>query len=107
TFHAICARFLRFYGERIGVPRSFVIYDDKDSLEVLKDCMKELRIPEELYPPRALATCIDAAKNDGLRPAAYARRELDFMGEKAALVYPRYEQKLAVQGALDFGDLIL
>jgi DNA helicase II / ATP-dependent DNA helicase PcrA len=32
TFHGVCVRFLRQDGEHIGIPRSFVIYDESDRL---------------------------------------------------------------------------
>ena len=31
TFHAICARLLREFGEKIGLDRDFVVYDDARS----------------------------------------------------------------------------
>jgi DNA helicase-2/ATP-dependent DNA helicase PcrA len=107
TFHGLCARLLRIYGERVGVPKGFVIYDDHYSLDVVRACAVELGLPEELYPARALAACIDDAKNRGERPSEYARREHDFLTERAAKLYPLYQKKLAQQSALDFGDLIL
>src|SRR5262245_56126812 len=30
TFHSACARLLRRYGERVGLTRDYVIYDDAD-----------------------------------------------------------------------------
>src|ERR1700728_2941350 len=32
TFHAICVRILRQDGEQVGIPRSFVIFDESDRL---------------------------------------------------------------------------
>jgi DNA helicase-2/ATP-dependent DNA helicase PcrA len=107
TFHATGARLLRMYGERIGVPRAFLIFDERDTRDLVVECMGELGIPEQLYPSRALAACLDEAKNRGEGPAEYARREHDVLGEKAAKLYPLYQKRLAAQGALDFGDLIL
>src|SRR5262245_60084489 len=88
TFHSACARLLRFYGDRIGIPRGFLIFDDDDSKRVIKDCMEELSIPEGLYPVQGIAACLDDAKNKGEGPAEYARREHDFLTAKAAQLYP-------------------
>ena len=30
TFHAFCAQLLRKYGERVGLGRNYVIYDETD-----------------------------------------------------------------------------
>ena len=32
TFHSICVRMLRMDGEHIGIPRSYVIFDEADRL---------------------------------------------------------------------------
>jgi superfamily I DNA/RNA helicase len=36
TFHAICARLLRVEAERIGLSRSFNIFDDADQMTLMK-----------------------------------------------------------------------
>ena len=49
TFHSACARMLRADAERLGYSRGFTIYDEADSLRMLKRCMEELeRRPEAL-----------------------------------------------------------
>src|SRR5882762_4248852 len=44
TFHAICVRLLRHDGEHIGIPRSFVIFDESDRLSAVKRSSKQLGI---------------------------------------------------------------
>src|SRR3989344_8666141 len=39
TFHSICARILRRDGGQIGLSPNFTIYDDSDSLALVKDIM--------------------------------------------------------------------
>ena len=39
TFHSACARMLRADAERLGYSRGFTIYDEADSLRMLKRCM--------------------------------------------------------------------
>ena len=36
TFHGICVRILRQDGEHVGLPRSFVIYDEQDRQATIK-----------------------------------------------------------------------
>ena len=36
TFHATCARLLRRYGEKVGLTKSFVIFDDSDQLKLVE-----------------------------------------------------------------------
>src|SRR5512143_1654456 len=42
TFHATCARFLRIDGERVGLGRDFVIFDEDDQAGLIKEVLKEL-----------------------------------------------------------------
>ena len=42
TFHAICARILRWDGKAIGVDPRFVIYDDEDQISLLKRSIQEI-----------------------------------------------------------------
>ena len=105
TFHAACVRILRREIAALGFTASFVIYDDRDSERLLKDCLNVLRIPEQTLTPRLAAALIDAAKNSGLTPAAYARADRQHDG--LAAVYGRYQAMLRRANALDFGDLLL
>jgi DNA helicase-2/ATP-dependent DNA helicase PcrA len=105
TFHAACVRILRREIEVLGFTSSFVIYDDRDSERLLKDCLAVLRIPEQTLTPRLAAALIDTAKNSGMTPQAYARA--DGQHDGLAAVYGRYQEMLRRANALDFGDLLL
>ena len=65
TFHGVCVRFLRQDGEHIGVPRTFVIYDEADKLAAIKQVSKNLHIDEKTFPPRTISNLISSAKNEG------------------------------------------
>ena len=41
TFHGLAAKFLRYYGEYIGIGRNFLIYDEDDVLRLVKKIIKE------------------------------------------------------------------
>src|SRR4051812_20336854 len=53
TFHSACARMLRADAERLGYSRGFTIYDEADSLRMIKRCMEELQVDPKRFPPRA------------------------------------------------------
>ena len=72
TFHSACARMLRADAERLGYSRSFTIYDESDSLRMLKRCMNELGVDPKRYPPRAIRSQISGAKNQLVDADAYA-----------------------------------
>jgi DNA helicase-2/ATP-dependent DNA helicase PcrA len=105
TFHSACVRILRREIQALGFTSSFTIYDDQDQERVLKDCLTEIELSEQMLAPRAAAGAIDAAKNRGISAEDYDRR--DAWSERVGKVYSRYQAKLQRANALDFGDLLL
>lgn len=106
TFHGICVRLLRQDGEHIGIPRSFVIFDESDRQAAIKQASKQLMIDEKAFPARLLSSLISSAKNELLSPAEYAGTARSPAQQAAAQVFPLYERSLRDAAALDFDDLI-
>ncbi len=106
TFHSICVRILRQDGEHVGIPRSFVIFDETDRLNAVKQASKELMIDEKAFPPRLLASLISSAKNELMQPEQYAGAANSGAGRVTLQVFPLYERILHQASALDFDDLI-
>lgn len=106
TFHAMSVRLLRQDGEAIGIPRSFVIFDESDRQAAIKQISKQLHIDEKSFPARVIASQISSAKNDLIGPAEYAGLAASPAQKAAAQVYPLYQKALKVAMALDFDDLI-
>ena len=73
TFHSACARILRSEAERLGYKRTFTIYDQADSLRMVKRCMQELELDPKRFPPRAVQAQISGAKNRLADADEYAR----------------------------------
>jgi DNA helicase-2/ATP-dependent DNA helicase PcrA len=107
TFHSACARMLRADAERLGYSRSFTIYDESDSLRMLKRCMTELGIDPKRYPPRAVRSQISGAKNKLVDAAEYAQAQGSVFEETAASVYELYEKRMLAANAMDFDDLLV
>jgi DNA helicase II / ATP-dependent DNA helicase PcrA len=107
TFHSACARMLRADAERLGYARTFTIYDESDSLRMLKRCMAELRIDPKRYPPRSIRSQISGAKNKLVDAAAYAQAQGSVFEETAATVYELYEKRMLEANAMDFDDLLV
>jgi DNA helicase II / ATP-dependent DNA helicase PcrA len=106
TFHGICVRLLRQYGEYIGLAPNFVIFDAGDAQALIKQLAKRLMIDEKQNPPRTIAGLISSAKNELINPAEYAGTAGSPLQKTAAQIYPLYEAELRNQQALDFDDLI-
>ncbi|MBI4517135.1 MAG: UvrD-helicase domain-containing protein [Deltaproteobacteria bacterium] len=107
TFHSLCARLLRRHADRLSLPRDFAIYDDTDQLAVMRRAAGDLNLSEQLFPPAQLLHAVDRAKNDAWSPDDLLQRAADSFNQRVAQAYQRYQQLLAANAALDFGDLLL
>ncbi len=107
TFHSSCARMLRADAERLGYSRSFTIYDESDSLRMLKRCMEELHVDPKRYPPRAIRSQISGAKNQLVDADAYSQMQGSVFEETTAGVYHLYEKRMLAANAMDFDDLLV
>jgi DNA helicase-2/ATP-dependent DNA helicase PcrA len=107
TFHSFCAKILRIDGEHIGIPRNFIIYDDSDQKEEVKEIMERLNISTDQYNPASILNGISEAKNQMLSPAEYVNFVKSEWQEVAAKIYIEYEKALKEIGALDFDDLLI
>ena len=110
TFHSAGVRILRAYGEHIGLKRGFVIFDDDDQLDILKEVMGNVPGIGPDTQPRVIRGIIDRAKSNLLTPDDLGRSREPFISglprDSAAEVYRRYEARKRGQNAIDFGDLI-
>ncbi len=105
TFHATCARFLRRDGERVGLDRGFVIYDDEDQTALMKQIIKDLNLNDKLYRPGAVLGAIGKAKDELIGPDEYVAPT--YWHEAVGRAYKRYQDSLAQNNAVDFDDLIM
>ena len=105
TFHSVCMRILRKFGERVGLRDGFSIYDTDDKKRMISDCMKALNIDEKSLAPRAVCDMISREK-DNLR----GPDEMDISGDprsrKVVEIYRYYEKKMREHNAVDFDDII-
>ena len=106
TFHSLCVRILRREAEAAGLPRDFVIYDDEDQLQAVREALRALDLPEKVHPPRRILARISAAKNAGRDPEQENDSE-SVAAATLARVAERYRQTLEAAHALDFDDLLL
>lgn len=120
TFHSSCARMLRQDASLLGYRSNFTIYDEDDSLRLIKHCLEDLRIDVKRYPPRAIRNLISEAKNKLIDVDEFLGTQVDPSEssdawsepgsghlEIAAQVYRRYQKRLMDANALDFDDLLM
>lgn len=108
TFHAFCARLLRYELENLsGYANNFAIYDTSDSKNLIKQVLKEMNLDEKRFPLTAIISHISNAKNALLLPDAYAREASGYYEQQVAKIYDAYQKKLQANNAVDFDDLLL
>jgi DNA helicase II / ATP-dependent DNA helicase PcrA len=111
TFHSLCVRILRQDIEQLkeGYSRTFTIYDQDDSLRLIKNCVKDLGYDDKQLGARSVQSAISSAKNRGEDVDAFTARA-EYVDERRAAiarVYKTYEERLHANNALDFDDLMI
>jgi DNA helicase II / ATP-dependent DNA helicase PcrA len=106
TFHSACARILRANADRLGYRRAFTIYDEADSLRMIRRCLDELEIDPKRFPPRAVKSQISRSKNTLIDPEAYGEAQGGFFERTVADVFVLYERRMREANAMDFDDLL-
>ena len=107
TFHSFCARVLRADGKYIGIPPSFLIYDEEDQKDTVKQILKEFNLNPDSYNPASIIGEISEAKNQMLSASQYAEFAKGDFQEVVFKVWVSYEKLLKEVQALDFDDLLL
>lgn len=107
TFHSLCARILRRDGKHLGISPNFVIYDDADQLEAIKEAMHHLMISVKDFKPSSVLATISQAKNELIYEDEYETFARGMFQQTVAKIYPLYQKILKANDALDFDDLIL
>ncbi len=99
TFHSFCAGFLRDEIDNLdlGFSRRFLILDEDDSKQIIRDTVKELGYDSNLFNSNRLKDYFSKYKNGQFD-------SLDFEEYK---IYQGYNNYLQANNSLDFDDLIL
>ena len=107
TFHSICVKLLRRYGERIGYGREFTIYDADDSKKLIATVIKDMGGDDKMFPPKVVQGFISHAKDKLLTPYDVTFEAKDFREKKMADFYREYQKRLEASNAVDFDDIIM
>ena len=117
TFHSICARVLRQEIEKLNIlsaegslkswTRNFVIFDETDTVNLVKDAIKSLDLDPKIYNPKTIRYKFSELKNFGKSSRDYAEQILNYREEKIAQIFAKYEDLMHKNNALDFDDLLI
>ena len=101
TFHSLCARILRKEAPLIGFKTNFEIYDDEDSKKALQKVFDDLQFNNTAYKIKDVRNYISSIKN-GKSIMLEPRMQKDY-----DLCYEKYNDRLKLENAMDFDDLLL
>lgn len=107
TFHSVFAKILRQEAEKLGYTKSFTIYDQDDSLSLIKSVIKELNFSEDNISPSLAQAKISAIKNALVSPDGFASVVENQFDQKIAQIYKFYQTALFQRNAMDFDDLLM
>ncbi len=108
TFHAVCGRILRRYGDRLGYTSHFTIYDTDDSRRVMKEVQRLLNIDDKVMNHKEILSVISRAKDSLILPKQFAKEAKgDIRLEMYAKAYQQYQKMLLEADAMDFDDMIV
>lgn len=101
TFHGLCAWILRTEARSIGLPVDFVIYDEQDSIDLLRSCLGDSdgRVEDVHWLLSQLKSDCPAGR---LTLGEIPRIEHSDLTD----VFAAYHRSLADRHALDFADLV-
>lgn len=108
TFHSVCGKILRRYGDRLGYTSHFTIYDTDDQRRLMKDILRSNDIDEKIYPIKSVLSAISNAKDSLIEPDEYKNTAgSDIRQKTIAQLYKIYQQRLIKADAMDFDDMIV
>ena len=99
TFHSLCVKILRQDGYRVGYKSNFSIYDESDSLSLIRKILPKEDVHGEKLEPSRVRAFISNAKNKGWKVSRSGDASFDE-------VFERYQEELKRCNALDFDDLL-
>lgn len=97
TFHSLGARILKAEAKYLDRNSNYAIYDDDDSMSLIKKIAKEMDLSKDQFNPAVIQAVIGKTKSELFDEPS---------GKIYAFVFKKYEEALVENNAFDFDDLI-
>jgi DNA helicase-2/ATP-dependent DNA helicase PcrA len=91
----------------VGLDPAFSIVEPSDLSSIIKDILSELGIDGTHITPDSVQRRISSLKSDLVSPEAFAERATEYFDQQVAGIYPRVQEELRRQNAVDFDDLLV
>lgn len=106
TFHAIGARIVRAHAALAGRTPAYTIYDEDDTLGVVKRLMERHRVSTKTYTPRLVSSVVSEARNALVTPQEYASLAMTPLAKAVAPIYADWDSAFVASNAVSFDDLL-
>ncbi len=107
TFHSLFGKILRMEAEKLDYTSNFTIYDEEDSLKMIRQILRERNLSEEVYAPAGIRWQISKLKNGLILPSQFEHSAKSRLEQVTADVYATYDDRLKKSNAMDFDDLLI
>ncbi|KAK5700593.1 ATP-dependent DNA helicase srs2 [Elasticomyces elasticus] len=104
TFHSVALRYLKQYGQHIGLSKDFGIADTSDSKAIVKRIIKQNDYTIDASSARGR---ISTQKAKGIDSEQFAKTKKNVEQQEFVRVYQEYEETLKASNLLDYDDLLL
>ena len=98
TFHSWCAWILRKHASRAGLKPEWLIYDEEDRRQLIKEIINDLQLNSKRFRPNSVSAIISEAKNEMVTPVEYMGVASGEWQEAISKIYAEYQKRLAQSG---------
>lgn len=106
TFHAIGARLVRANAPLVGRTASYTIYDQDDTVGVIRRLMDRHRVSTKVWTPRLIASTISEARNALVGPKEYESLAMTPLAKAVVPIYRDWDSAFVEANAVCFDDLL-
>ncbi|MAZ58786.1 MAG: ATP-dependent DNA helicase [Flavobacteriales bacterium] len=113
TFHSIFSKILRKEAHRIKYTQYFTIYDNDDSVKIIRRIIKDLNLDKDIYNAKSVFARISFMKNNLIDSQKYnnenelIKQDLINKREEFKTIYEKYCNECHKSNAMDFDDLLI
>ncbi len=107
TFHSLGMYILQEEYVAANVTKRLTIYDEGDSVAIIKTICEREGIDTKMHEPRRIKGAISRVKSDLVDPTEYKSSAFSPLQKVVARVWPQYEAELEKRKVVDFDDLIV
>ena len=105
TFHSVCLRYLRHYGQLIGLPKGFGVADTSDTKAIILRIIKRLKLTIDTNVAKNRISKCKARNETWLDVQNKGKKGVD--QQEFQMLYEAYQDTLEAANLLDYDDLLM